>query len=232
VISLRDRLVEDQAARRREAAQRPPVIFFVGVVMMTSVLGVLMLQAVTHGGSAAAAAGSADPTSMALAATAARTHSPTPAPTVAPYLGLTGYVWPLEKPVITLPFGPSDWGDFFDNGARIHDGVDIASNCGDNVLAAHDGVVLAAGRQYDDYMGWIGSVTPYYNLLTTKKWWNSLPIVVIIDDGDGYRSIYAHEEQLFVTVGQRVKAGDRIGLEGATGNASGCHVHFGLFSPM
>jgi len=230
VISLRDRLVEDQAARRREAAQRPPVIFFVGVVMMTSVLGVLMLQAVTHGKSAAAAAGSPYGTLSAQPA-ATLTHSPTPAPTVAPYLGLTGYVWPLEKPVITLPFGPSDWGDFFDNGVRIHDGVDIASNCGDNVLAAHDGVVLAAGRQYDDYMGWIGSVTPYYNLLTTKKGWNSLPIVVIIDDGDGYRSIYAHEEQLFVKVGQRVKAGDRIGLEGATGNASGCHVHFGLFSP-
>ena len=84
---------------------------------------------------------------------------------------------------------------------RFHDGVDIASNCGDNVRAAHDGTVLAAGRQYDDYMGWTSSLKPYYNLLDTKHWWNSLPIVIVIDDGDGYRSIYAHEYQVLVKPG-------------------------------
>jgi murein DD-endopeptidase MepM/ murein hydrolase activator NlpD len=92
-------------------------------------------------------------------------------------------------------------------------------------------VILAAGRQYDDYMGWTSSLTPYYNLLTAKHWWDSLPIVIVIDNGDGYRSIYAHEYQVLVKVGQKVKAGDVIGYEGQTGNASGCHVHFGLFNP-
>jgi murein DD-endopeptidase MepM/ murein hydrolase activator NlpD len=226
VISLRDRFEEEQAAPRREAAKRPPAIFLIGVMMTIAVVGGLMLRGAIAGG-AFAAAGSTSPSAV------VRAGSPTPpaAASVAAYLGLTGYVWPLDDPVITLPYEPTDWGEFFVNGIRFHDGVDMASDCGDKVHAAHDGVVLAASRQYDDYMGWTSSLTPYYNLLNTKHWWDSLPIVIVIDDGDGYRSIYAHEYQVLVKVGQKVKAGDVIGYEGQTGNASGCHVHFGLFSP-
>jgi murein DD-endopeptidase MepM/ murein hydrolase activator NlpD len=145
---------------------------------------------------------------------------------------LTGYVWPLQgSVVVTLPFGPSEWGEFFLDGQRFHDGVDMATKCGDFVHAAHDGVVLAASREYDAYMGWVGDIAPYIALVNKKNWWPSLPIVIVIDDGDGYRSIYAHEYQVLVKPGQHVKAGQVIGYEGATGNASGCHVHFGLFSP-
>jgi murein DD-endopeptidase MepM/ murein hydrolase activator NlpD len=54
---------------------------------------------------------------------------------------------------------------------------------------------------------------------------------VIIDDGNGYRSIYAHFFQVVVKPGQRVKAGQFIGYEGATGRATGCHLHYGLFAP-
>jgi murein DD-endopeptidase MepM/ murein hydrolase activator NlpD len=161
------------------------------------------------------------------------TDSPTPIPTLIGKTDpskLTGYVWPLAAGRVSLPFGPSSWGDFFLNGVRIHDGVDMTTACGDKVLATHDGVVLAAGRRYDDFVGWVGDITPYYNWLDSHGYWNSLPITVIIDNGDGYRSIYAHESKVTVTVGQRVKAGQQIGVEGQTGNASGCHVHFGLYS--
>jgi hypothetical protein len=219
--------IERYSEGRRAGGGIPP-IFVIGVVMMVVVVGGLMLR------STMAKSAVVPPTdSAAPFGTASRAIAPTVAPavSVSPYLGLTGYVWPLAGPTITLPFGPSGWGEFFVDGQRFHDGVDMASACGDNVMAAHDGVVLAAGRQYDDFMGWVGDLAPYYNLLDTKRWWNSLPIVIVIDDGDGYRSIYAHESKVTVAPGQHVTAGQVIGYEGQTGNASGCHVHFGLFSP-
>ena len=57
---------------------------------------------------------------------------------------------------------------------------------------------------------------------------NTLPIVIVIDDGNGYRSVYVHLQQADVEAGQEVLAGDIIGLEGATGYATGCHLHYGM----
>jgi murein DD-endopeptidase MepM/ murein hydrolase activator NlpD len=225
VTSPRGQLDVAQASSRPRAKTGIPPVFVLGVVMMTVVVGGLLVRSAVA--APGVVAGSIHPVGTAdqIASQAAPTAEPTP------YLDLKGYVWPLVNPTITLPFGPSDWGEFIVDGKHFHDGVDMATKCGDNVMAAHDGVVLAASRKYDDYMGWTSSITPYYNLLDTKHWWDSLPIVVVIDDGDGYRSIYAHEYQTTVTPGQHVKAGQVIGFEGATGNATGCHVHFGLFSP-
>ncbi|HET9456308.1 MAG TPA: M23 family metallopeptidase [Candidatus Limnocylindrales bacterium] len=145
---------------------------------------------------------------------------------------LTGYVWPLARGRITLPFKAIPGGSRIKDGERFHDGLDMATFCGDRVRAAHDGVVLAAGREFDEYVGWIGDLRPYYAVLDRKKLWDDLPIVVVIDDGNGYRSIYAHFSKVSVVPGDRVRAGQIIGLEGATGHASGCHVHYGLFSPL
>ncbi len=145
---------------------------------------------------------------------------------------LTGYVWPLAKGRITLPFKAIPGGSRIKDGKLFHDGLDMATFCGDRVRAAHDGVVLAAGRRFDDHIGWLGDLRPYYELLDKKAMWNDLPIVVVIDDENGYRSVYAHFSKVSVAPGQRVKAGEEIGREGATGHASGCHVHYGLFSPL
>ena len=160
----------------------------------------------------------------------APTPTPKAMPTPAPVSELTGYRWPL-KGRLTLGFEHSPWGSRLVDGERFHDGIDIATFCEDRIRAAHDGVVLAAGRQFDDYVGWIGDLDPYYRRLDRKDLWKTLPIVVVIDDGNGYRSIYAHFSKVRVKPGQRVKAGRVIGLEGATGRASGCHLHYGLFSP-
>jgi murein DD-endopeptidase MepM/ murein hydrolase activator NlpD len=144
---------------------------------------------------------------------------------------LTGYRWPLARIRLTLPFGPTVWGSRMVNGERFHDGIDLATFCGDRVMAAHDGVVLAAGRRYDHAMGWIGDLDPYLRRMEKKNLWSTLPIVVVTDDGNGYRSVYAHFGKIVVKPGQTVKAGQLLGYEGATGRASGCHVHYGLFSP-
>ena len=145
---------------------------------------------------------------------------------------LTGYVWPLKRGRITLPFKDIPGGTRIRDGKLMHDGLDMATFCGDRVNAAHDGVVLAAGRHFDEFVGWIGDLGPYYRILDRKQLWDDLPLVVVIDDGNGYRSIYAHFSNVSVRAGDVVKAGQRIGFEGATGHASGCHVHYGLFSPL
>jgi len=162
------------------------------------------------------------------------THLPTatPLPTPPPLASLSGYVSPLPRGRLTLPFGPSPWGSRIVGGEKFHDGMDLATFCGDRIVAAHDGTVLAAGRKYDRHMGWIGDIQPYIDRLDAKHLWMTLPIVVVIDDGNGYRSIYAHFRETVVKRGDVVKAGDLIGYEGQTGRASGCHLHYGLFSPL
>jgi len=151
---------------------------------------------------------------------------------LAPPAELTGYQWPLPHGRITLPFGPTKWGSRVVDGALFHDGLDLATFCGDRVVAAHDGVVMAASRHYDTTMGWVGDLQPYLDRLEAKSLWSTLPIVVVIDDGNGYRSMYAHLSKAVVRKGATVSAGDLIGYEGKTGRASGCHVHYGLFSPL
>ncbi len=97
---------------------------------------------------------------------------------------------------ITSYMGPR-WG-------RTHNGIDIAKNgCyGDPVVAAGDGVVVRA------------------------DWYNGYGQCVIIDHGDGVRTLYSHFSKIAVEVGETVSAGDYIGNVGATGNVTGPHLHF------
>ena len=111
----------------------------------------------------------------------------------------------------------------------------LALSLGAGAAAAAGGArtpVLVASRRYADYIGWIGELDPYKVRLDEKQLWSTLPIVVVIDDGNGYRSIYAHFSKVEVKRGDPVVAGDFLGYEGMTGRASGCHLHYGLFSPL
>jgi murein DD-endopeptidase MepM/ murein hydrolase activator NlpD len=49
---------------------------------------------------------------------------------------------------------------------------------------------------------------------------------VVIDHGNNVTSVYGHMDVLEAKVGQEVKSGDILGLEGETGNATGVHLHF------
>ena len=114
------------------------------------------------------------------------------------------------------------------DGQEVHDGLDLATFCGDKVRAAHDGTVLYAGRNFDPFFGYLGDPSPIYARLERLHRVNQQPIVVVIDDGNGYRSVYVHLQEAIAEPGTEVKAGEVIGLEGATGYASGCHLHYGL----
>lgn len=142
---------------------------------------------------------------------------------------LTGYVWPLRNAYITSRFAPRDFGAFIlIDGVGYHDGLDIAARCGATVYAAHDGRVLVADRTYDQYIGYQGQPEDIYDRLERLGRVNALAIAVVIDDGNGYRSLYMHLAKATVEPGQYVRAGDQIGKEGMTGAATGCHLHYGL----
>ncbi len=140
---------------------------------------------------------------------------------------LTGYIWPVRHALITSRMKARDFGGFVViDGQEVHDGLDLATACGDRVRAAHDGTVLYAGRNFDPYIGYWGDPSPIYDRLERLGRVNDQPIVVVIDDGNGYRSMYVHLERASVQAGEVVAAGDTIGREGMTGFATGCHLHY------
>jgi murein DD-endopeptidase MepM/ murein hydrolase activator NlpD len=142
---------------------------------------------------------------------------------------LTGYGWPLKRAWITSRFAPRDFGTFIViDGVGYHDGLDLATHCGDEVYATHDGIVLANDRTFDKYIGYKGKPEEIYNRTVRNGHPNALAIAVVIDDGNGYRSLYMHLKSATVEPGQRVQRGDQIGVEGETGAATGCHVHYSL----
>ena len=103
-----------------------------------------------------------------------------------------------------LPFVTSHYGYRIHpiSGERSrHWGVDIGLPQGTEILSGQDGTVIFAG----DAGG--------YGLL------------VVIDDGNGLVSRYAHCSVLYVSVGQVVSAGDIVARVGSTGNSTGPHLH-------
>lgn len=152
-----------------------------------------------------------------------------PPPTSVPPDQLTGYEWPLRNAWISSRFAPRDlYGFVVIDGKEYHDGLDLATRCGDKVRAAHDGTVLYAGRNFDVFLGYWGEAERIYARYQQRGSVNSLAIVIVVDDGNGYRSIYVHLNKAIAEAGDVVKAGEIIGLEGATGLATACHLHYGL----
>ena len=141
---------------------------------------------------------------------------------------LTGYRWPLSLARMTSFFAPRDSGFLIVDGAPIHQGLDTATFCGDQIRAAHEGTVLAAGRRFNQAMGFVEAPDAFEARIDRRGLRSLLPIVVVVDDGNGYRSVYVHLSEATVARGDRVRAGQVIGLEGDTGNSTGCHLHYEL----
>lgn len=87
-------------------------------------------------------------------------------------------------------------------GKRGHAGVDIKTKPNDDVLAAFDGVVTQSG--------------PYFGYGN----------YIVIQHAYGFSTCYSHQSKNFVKKGQKVKAGQVIGLTGRTGRATTEHLHF------
>jgi murein DD-endopeptidase MepM/ murein hydrolase activator NlpD len=61
-----------------------------------------------------------------------------------------------------------------------------------------------------------------------KGWNGGYGWIIIVDHSNNVSTRYAHLSELSLTVGERVKAGRRIGAVGSTGPSSGPHLHFEL----
>lgn len=87
---------------------------------------------------------------------------------------------------------------------------------------AHNGVDIAGPQGTEIYAAWDGTVTKSEN--STVGDGNH----IIIDHGDGLRTLYAHCEKLLVKEGEKVTRGQLIATMGCTGNSTGNHLHFGV----
>jgi murein DD-endopeptidase MepM/ murein hydrolase activator NlpD len=88
-------------------------------------------------------------------------------------------------------------------GARFHSGLDFVAPSGTPVTAAAAGRVVFAGRH--------------------PGGWGNL---VVLKHARGVRTFYAHLARISVKLGRRVPAAATLGTVGATGNATGPHLHF------
>ena len=114
------------------------------------------------------------------------------------------YIWPLEdtQAEITNGYGyrmhPQLQKEVF------HSGIDLAACLGSNVLAVADGTVTDC--RYDEANGYI----------------------VTLDHGNGLQTQYAHLSEFLVQPGDTVQQGQVIAASGASGWATGPHLHFGV----
>lgn len=101
------------------------------------------------------------------------------------------------------------WGAGRDNGSRSHEGIDIAASFRTPALAGANGRITSVSE----------------NKLGGK-------VVFMAPDDADFNLYYAHLDTQMVTQGQRVKAGDIVGLVGNTGNAQYTvpHLHFGIYT--
>ncbi len=102
--------------------------------------------------------------------------------------------YPTDPRHVTSPYG---W-----RRGRMHAGIDLKVDKGDNIYAAFDGVVRLA------------------------KYYGAYGYCIILRHENGLETLYGHSSKLLVDVNDHVKAGDVIALGGSTGRSTGAHCHF------
>ena len=91
-----------------------------------------------------------------------------------------------------------------------HQAVDIANRSNPDIVASQGGTVVTAGWNAGGYGNY-----------------------VVVDHGNGYKTLYAHmvNNSVVVKAGQRVNQGQKLGVMGSTGRSTGTHLHFEVIGP-
>lgn len=134
-------------------------------------------------------------------------------PEIPPLAAATNYL-PEAEPSVPV-FNGYDWpaqgvitSHYGWRWGRMHSGIDIAGPIGTPIVAAADGVVITS----EWHSGGYGNL-------------------VEIEHPDGSITLYAHNSENRVYVGQVVKKGQLIALMGSTGYSTGPHLHFEVIIP-
>lgn len=109
--------------------------------------------------------------------------------------------WPLDSFSISSGFGTRV--DPFTYDISSHSGLDLVADYGTPVYAAGGGIVTASEFSSAGYGNYI-----------------------ILEHANGYESLYGHCSELYVSVGEVVEKGQLIARVGASGRATGSHLHF------
>lgn len=113
---------------------------------------------------------------------------------------LAGWGKPVSKGWVSSFFGYRT--DPFSGKRLLHAGVDVAGECGTQIMAVASGVV---------------------NIAEDRGAYGKL---IEINHGDGFATRYAHNKDMFVSAGDLVRKGQAIATMGSSGRSTGPHVHF------
>jgi murein DD-endopeptidase MepM/ murein hydrolase activator NlpD len=136
-------------------------------------------------------------------------------PTTIPTAGTAVFNWPIKNVIITQYFGGTEFAKrnaSVYGGRAYHPGVDFGVPRGTAIYAPLAGTVRATGNT--------DAVPGCYSW---GKW-------TLIDHANGLSTLYAHQDTIAVTPGQRVATGEVIGYSGNTGYSTGPHLHFTVYA--
>ena len=126
---------------------------------------------------------------------------------VCSFTSFADYLNELSVKAYSLPASGVFTSGFGPRWSRHHSGIDIANHVGTSIRASRSGRVIFA-----ESLGAYG-------------------LMVEILHPDGYKTRYAHCDEILVRVGQSVSRGDLIARMGNTGRSTGSHLHFEIRSP-
>jgi murein DD-endopeptidase MepM/ murein hydrolase activator NlpD len=136
-------------------------------------------------------------------------------PNSIPTPGTRVFEWPLASFVITQNFGGTEFAArnaAVYGGRAYHPGVDFGVPRGTPIYAPLTGTVRATGNT--------DAVPGCYSW---GKW-------TLLDHANGLSTLYAHQDLISVTPGQKVNTGEIIGYTGNTGYSTGPHLHFTVYA--
>jgi murein DD-endopeptidase MepM/ murein hydrolase activator NlpD len=139
-----------------------------------------------------------------------------PSPTSPSPEDLKGYRWPVRGGGQVAQW--YDWdpngGRFVIDRTRVHGGIVITWWEGAPVKAAHAGAVVYAGRRWEEHVGYDGSLAEVYERMERKGLKPTFGVVV--NDGNGYYSVYSGLRDVRVEAGQAVTPATTLGTMSST----------------